>query len=96
MSIEDIRATTRAVLAGQEALQKAVAFTERHGFKSYRFGIGVAIGSKRELRDVHVGVNSWAFKGASVEFNEDAGTITVTPPESDGRRAFTYHGRKSK
>jgi hypothetical protein len=81
---------------GYEAMNKAIAFTERHGFKSYRFGIGVAIGSKRELRDVHIGVNTWAFKGASVEFDEAAGTITVTPSESDGRRAFIYHGRKSK
>jgi hypothetical protein len=97
MSLEGMDAMTEAMVRADRIIREAIEFTERHGFKSYRLGMGNSIGtSKYHLGEVHANVNAWAFRGSKVEFDEEAGTIAITHPDALGRHPFTYHGRKSK
>ncbi|MGW0087865.1 hypothetical protein ACWDWS_02480 [Streptomyces sp. NPDC003328] len=81
----------QAIQAGISARLAGSAFTERHGFKSYRVNGG---DQKRQPNEVHVSLDSWGFHGALIEMDDATGTITVTPEA--GKRPFTYVGRKSK
>ncbi|MFE2075176.1 hypothetical protein [Streptomyces misionensis] len=83
-----------AIVAGEKAMGEARSFSEHHRFQSYR--LNRADGVKTPARDMHLSVNTWVARGASVEFNDDAGTVTITPSEEDNRPPFTYLGRKSK
>jgi hypothetical protein len=80
---------TDPVVVQERAIAAAREFTQRHGFRCYRFN-----GSRRLISDAHLTAGLWAHVGYPVEFDDASGTMTIR--RGGNTPDIVYEGRTSR